>query len=1219
MASGLAPRQEAVPLTWTQLSTDQRQIVRDVHQWLGDLLKNPQPVRSARGGADEEHPSQFLPRLEVRRASNVLMIDGGRGTGKTSVFLSLLQFWTDALTVDGPSAGTATDAIQDEVVSKVLRERNIIPLDILDMQPLSGRPTLLLQLAGRLYRITERLMQARGDQEPAYPRRPEDAAEKSLWRWKDLARAVAIGQEDDPRQRREHSNPEDFTIELEQAERRRMHLSDTWREFIEALRSDVVEYRDRLRPAKPGADPLFIVPIDDADMNPERGVELLELLRSLWHPRVVFLLTGDSGLFRTLLFNHYKKVCPQMPDPMAQNLARDVLGKVIPPAQRLRCQVKRKAAFEYLKPFLPEAITQRVERADLREAFPQRWRVLQDLKQSLEAQQLAPIEVAKVLFEEAVKGSGLRYEEQDHLLQSCFKAARKGKGFRVDENTVAMRPESTQRDELRLDDRRRLSWNVSDGERWFLRRENSGTDESLPDSIVDALYLTSSLAIIPREEGKEEYLNSRVGRSLSVTNHGLIGSIFSFDQLKYEFPWPTPEWYDPIDFRLFLNGWHRALRDVQSRLAGVPGATRASSAQTSAVESLAAWWLSALCMLAMDGVVPDISVEAPTEATWIELGRQVARVTTSAPRWGSNQVQRDMYVLWAKRDALLFSYKLFGLAVHCRDRILEGWIQELMPLISGKTKDQTYWNLVEEAASGFVLEIARAAHRIDEQSVHQQIDCAIRSISNSSWTLWISKDSPGPGPGPGQIDVEKFQLILRDKYGQLSEAQILAASIRAMDPDPVGRLDEGDMHSALLDFVGEDQRNERNRRLAHYKSQLRLILSQIHLSSIPAPLNQFAAGAGRSLWSRAQNVVLISGDVRNMLAELAMRTDILERLDSPKSAQDAWRTIIVSWVIESGATTEAEISNIVEQFLGRTRNSPLELLNLGSLSTHGLSRASDEYKINLRAVTYAAKEVAMLLPANARDSAEYLELLIKHRDMHLDESDNTDQGNIAPLFSDLFTVNYAGREFMMPLVSWPNSVDFLLPIWNLGNEIDWLSKIWMNPFNVEDWVVFCGFLVDMSLGIHAVRKPCNISEYISRIAIQCTERGTAEEFNGQLVKSIVQTIVKANDSQYSGRRSRAVREWVNLAGPLFAAPETGMSAERAASWLRAWDRSPSNTGDPAACKRLSGFRLKRAQLSLGGEATPEKAREFLDGIDERHPEHPWVRQIEALAKGTQSA
>lgn len=146
-----------------------------------------------------------------------------------------------------------------------------------------------------------------------------------------------------------------------------------------------------------------------------------------------------------------------------------------------------------------------------------------------------------------------------------------------------------------------------------------------------------------------------------------------------------------------------------------------------------------------------------------------------------------------------------------------------------------------------------------------------------------------------------------------------------------------------------------------------------------------------------------------------------------------------------------------------------------------------------------------------------------------------------------------------------------------------------------------------------------MSDYLNSILARLLTDNRRDEFLMEFYRSLANAVAQANDSRFSGRRARAVREWVNLAGPLCAAPETGMSEQAAMRWLAAWDRSPSNTADPAACKRLSDFRLKRAQVSLGPEATQDDARRFLNAIDEKNKEHPWVRIIESQATETERA
>lgn len=100
------------------------------------------------------------------------------------------------------------------------------------------------------------------------------------------------------------------------------------------------------------------------------------------------------------------------------------------------------------------------------------------------------------------------------------------------------------------------------------------------------------------------------------------------------------------------------------------------------------------------------------------------------------------------------------------------------------------------------------------------------------------------------------------------------------------------------------------------------------------------------------------------------------------------------------------------------------------------------------------------------------------------------------------------------------------------------------------------------------------------------------------------------DPPLSGHRAAVVREWANLAGPLFAAPETGMPSSAASKWLQAWDGTDNSIENPEVRKRLSEFRLKRAQASLGSEATIEQAQELLKKVDDANPNHAWVKLIE---------
>ena len=68
-------------------------------------------------------------------------------------------------------------------------------------------------------------------------------------------------------------------MELEQAELSRLDVVTRWRHFVSRVAEDAAKaYRNIAR------DVRLVISIDDADMNPRRCVELLDLLRMLWAP-----------------------------------------------------------------------------------------------------------------------------------------------------------------------------------------------------------------------------------------------------------------------------------------------------------------------------------------------------------------------------------------------------------------------------------------------------------------------------------------------------------------------------------------------------------------------------------------------------------------------------------------------------------------------------------------------------------------------------------------------------------------------------------------------------------------------------------------------------------------------------------------------------------------------------------------------------------------------
>lgn len=1196
----ISARKEAAPIVkGADLSQTQQTIIREIHEWLTAFLSHEhQPDIPCPGAPVAD---SFLPSLDDERMNNVLLLDGERGTGKTTLLLTLLQMWKAALQLDD-AQGDAQSKVQlssDPNVTSLLSTRSVVPLAILDLQPLGKQHSLILQLAGRLYRVVSVLDGASqrdwgdGGSETSLPKT----------RWLDFVRAVAIGHEDDPRKRLASSNPEDFAIELETAERRQMNIGRQWSLLVDSLvdrlpKKSVSGLKDGKDPCAVGKDPCFVIPIDDADMNPERGVELLELLRSLWHPRVVFLLTGDSDLFRSLLFNHYKKVCERLPVEKANHLAADVLGKVIPPGQRWKCVPSEPIGFSFLSRhgLLPEPLQKKVKDGSLESAFPQRWRVLLDLEQTLRAHHLDAVEATRVLFEESLRESYLTSEEQSRLLRSCFSRARNGRGLHVNENVVQMRPVSLDRDSLTIDvvdnaPRRSLSWSVADDDRWSLRKTATGDatqeqPEDLADNLVHALYLAASCASEPRD--KDDVAHVRLGRSLSPRDYGLISSQFGFGRISYDFPLPMPDWQDPISFLRFVRAWRALLAMRAGILSSTSRSSGVSEKQQDTLEELAAFWLVALCELGESGTIPQalptmLASHEARQELWRSLGVRIAELAKSPDSPGT---QRGALLDWAQTDAMFFATKESGLRLATRKVLTEGWLEAMCPLIAGEVKDERYWKLVGQVMGGRIQKIQQAS--ASQGSIIDQINQARPQVRAQSLKAIFQSDVTEEKPIP---------TGLRDVYQLNDPVAIIALLIDGMEPSASGPLEHQEQFSYLFpgQFITSATRS------AHFREHVRLRLSNANVCSLPAGLSN----RWKSLWSRIGihfEIVLT-----NMASQSSLLSDVAN-LDAKSANREILRRYVQMTTPSLAAGIEAEISR-VEALPGRYPTPSVD--SRKEFKIHLLAENPDFITLYVPRLVYdfgLSKDY--FKDHSPMDTGTALGLLSAFRDIAVDQNDNTITFDVTPLLDPCYLIEFQGTKFIIPAPNWLCHYDnelVGLAFEQLGDAIAKLTTL----YQPQVWMA--GFFLFSVLMIRGSRN----SNFYQHYSAELDSRGQTAtstrwglDADERLWTALRKLVREFYEPHLSGHRAAAVREWVNLAGPLFAAPETGMPSAAASKWLQMWDGMDNNIDSLEVRRRLSEFRLKRAQASIGSEATMEQAQELLTKADEANLNHAWIRLIE---------
>jgi hypothetical protein len=440
---GFELREEAGILAEGKLTPEQRQAGDQVFELIEKMVASPEKP---------DQPTQsYLPRIDKARHNRVILIDGGRGSGKTALLLTLLECWRRQF--NEPEAGKPSD-IPERWID---RSQRIVPVGLLDLHPLPRSTNLLLHVVGRFERVVAWLEgDGKAENEPAAWHFTASGELESRKKWKKLLRAVAAGWDGSVEERSGRLDLEAYAVDLEEAEHQRLDVVSTFAAFIDAL---AVDFQKRQTPSRQKELPLFVLAVDDADMNPRRSVELLDVLRMLWHPRLAFVLTGHSELFRHTLAEHFlgelrhplkghmviaseiAAIANQRP---AMGLANEVYDKIIPTGHRCVLvpipaknrffyeQAKLQAVFTKIKtePGNSSGLTTLASHFEhetqLSEALPDRLRGLIDLADqasldfnTVERVPYAPASrIVEAIWHQAVRGASKAVEGYDEAMVS---------------------------------------------------------------------------------------------------------------------------------------------------------------------------------------------------------------------------------------------------------------------------------------------------------------------------------------------------------------------------------------------------------------------------------------------------------------------------------------------------------------------------------------------------------------------------------------------------------------------------------------------------------------------------------------------------------------------------------------------------------------------------------------------------------------------------------
>ncbi|MBK8212891.1 MAG: hypothetical protein IPK71_04010 [Myxococcales bacterium] len=329
--SNTRTRDEADLVAYERLTGPQQEVVRDVLELLAELASHASSSRTRKGPR---------PLFVERRRNSAILIDGRRGDGKTTALFWVLGFLHARLdrchhgALGGadlkPRLGTTPGG------SPFDDNHFIVPLPFLDLYPLSDDTNILLLLLLCIHNEVKKHLKTEHADLDAKWHADLDA------KWQSATRsAVARAQSSTSRA------TGDLDLDawrIEDSLSTSLQASASVGDFVDAA-AEILRTTLRL-----ATRPLFLLTVDDADMQPQVASTLLRVLRGFYHPNVAFLLTGDSELFKSVqtarflewmwmdskLPGDYRYVDAAAPERAAVQLATELYERTIPPTHRRR-------------------------------------------------------------------------------------------------------------------------------------------------------------------------------------------------------------------------------------------------------------------------------------------------------------------------------------------------------------------------------------------------------------------------------------------------------------------------------------------------------------------------------------------------------------------------------------------------------------------------------------------------------------------------------------------------------------------------------------------------------------------------------------------------------------------------------------------------------------------------------------------------------------------
>lgn len=1181
--STLSPRPEAQPRSYNELAKTQQRAVVSIVQLLDQFV-------AQQSHAQDDKSS--LVRLDLQRPSNVLLIDGERGSGKTETLLTLLAYLKAPFGPKNDELDKIRESVDEAVCEDGGKGPSIgIPVPVLDLQPLPRRTSLLMQLATRLYKLVEP-HSGSGDHGCAPPLHDQaDAGQKIRTAWHKLVRAAASAEPDGGRSR--NLTPEDLADELEAQERERAGLYECWSKFVDqVVKVDLAELEYR-GPA--GGKPCLVIPIDDADMNPARCVELLELVRSLWHPRVVFLLTGHTDLFHALLQTKFES--DGLSPARSESLARLYFDKVVPKHQRFAVHADPSSALKLFPRGIGSALESLFESVpELALSLPGRWRDVQDLLMGMQhGDAISVVKLAHIVLEQAIDASDLPTPLKQYVLQRVVvpaagyqEDAMSAERIAFDDSDLELKTEMVpqtiglrQALSLTLHHRRASSLTLrADRLPARLRLESDGV--LLPKQVEAALYLAAMFA----DSGGD---GTRLNRELTPASYPFAATHIRVDKLELSFAWPVPTWVEAMDFLRFRQRWEQLLASFKSRLAGAEKDI-ATEEQRQSLARLIHAYLDTLCTLAEAGAQPQPLTDEvmTTEPDWDGLAHRLVFLATHAPT-----PRRRFFADWALTGATMFFWSEYGLPPTTHDEFARRWLRWLWRSTSTDAEYQALFDRFIDERQNYLRRLAEQLSVANEDDVRVLASAVLQAREPTLRKLFKDMD---------QQSVNRWAEWFNSKPTEREQVVLditkrIVSAVETRTSQEISDLLSANTMSAY----------------AHFAFHVRDRLEQIQVtlptgSSVelygPVSLRFYVerhaeiGGWPPSGFTQYSNLAAASG--RRLISSLQRYST----QGGYGASADALRECI-------GAVAQGE-----------------RIPDLSDAAM--LARAYEPPAIGLADKIHTVQpallpEWALQIVKVDRDAwwlqgwdqvgsglvglfTSLHDLIVDQNDMELDRQEEIIEFQNHLCFTQQLAVRIkdSNLAFMAPEPNWLAVYELKMLVGNYGVIAGQMLPDLDEQKARTAINVYCLALV-ICANRALLRHPDWDRIYPIIKSQEWGQRKLGEERFA--IRTAREYLARLRSRHYRGRRWQAVEAWVRYGVPLYAAPESGMTEEEAGEWLSLFADAIEQDRDQLRAVRR--YRAKLALQNADRPCEPADVDKLLDYIDANVPStHAWLRLIE---------